>query len=844
MAGRCAVPGGAVTDGAGTPLKRAALYLRVSTADQTVDNQRPDLERAAQARGLPVVVVYSENVSAAAKIRPQYQRMMQDARESAFEVLLVWALDRFGRSMTGNITDVLALNRLGVQLISVQEPWLDTGGPIRDLLLAIFSWVAEQERKRLSERIRAGHARAFAAGGPTGRAPFGLKNVNREVDGKMTVVDDGRREDAVRVGELFVETGSLRGAGQRLSAEGVAAPNGGTWSHVSVKAILTNRRLRGQVTYAGRAYARPDLVVWPPDLLRQIDSLLSRRRRVPAGAATPRHLSSSFVACAVCGGSLAASGSKKSGGCSYGCSKHNRHGRRACPGIGYRAEHHVDRALLDAVASLLDAEVVARAMRVLRSRLEQRARPAGRAAERERLKRAIAESDQRVRNYIKAIGNGEAPSPLLTALGDEQKRGEAHRAELVRIAVAPPTDLDAKRMLASIQRRLADLAELRQRPGIEARPILAALLQGRRLTATPIEIDGERRWQLTGRIPTGYLLSIVGKDTSADLRVDSDPSRLPRCRSAHRVGSFRDSRPSSFGRASNAERISRTFQCRFLRNHSAANVILGPRSTRFAARIAVRNDGVRHSAVTAFPTIGPVRTARPARLSGGLKQLLRTRGRRTLGAPQAHGDLEHCENDQRHDARICSRCGAGQALNAQLGGMAKERAVASRTAHGPARENAGHQPARQAAYPVYRKPVRAEPARNAILEHHTRVAGAPDHGADGEGRGGGHVAGGRGDCEQRRKQRGDCPDSGPVSDGSGAEPDRKGRRRGDVGCPLRNRDEPGDKAEDRADFARPTSVAPLNREPSERAARRSQLGRERGETAEIPMGHSHARVSA
>jgi DNA invertase Pin-like site-specific DNA recombinase len=77
--------------------------------------------------------------------------------------------------MAGNVSDALALDRAGVELISLREPWLDTGGPVRDLLLAIFSWVAEQEIRRLVERTNAGIERArlkgTKSGKPIGRPP-------------------------------------------------------------------------------------------------------------------------------------------------------------------------------------------------------------------------------------------------------------------------------------------------------------------------------------------------------------------------------------------------------------------------------------------------------------------------------------------------------------------------------------------------------------------------------------------------------------------------------------------------------------------------------------------------
>lgn len=146
----------------------AAIYLRASTGKQSTENQRPDVYRLVRARGFDVVFAYDE-IASSGKARPSFDTMLEDARRGAFKVLVVWALDRFGRSMAGNLNAVLELDRIGVQVVSVREPWLDTGGPVRSLLVAIFSWVAEQERARLGERTRAGLERALARGKTLGR---------------------------------------------------------------------------------------------------------------------------------------------------------------------------------------------------------------------------------------------------------------------------------------------------------------------------------------------------------------------------------------------------------------------------------------------------------------------------------------------------------------------------------------------------------------------------------------------------------------------------------------------------------------------------------------------------
>jgi putative DNA-invertase from lambdoid prophage Rac len=150
--------------------RRAVAYVRVSTSDQNPSNQKPDLLRIARARGLEIITVYEEKASTA-KRRPALEAMLLAAHRGRFDVLLLWALDRLGRSMVENLSTILTLDQLGVTVVSARENWLDTASPVRPLLIGIFSWVAEQERSRISERTRAGLARARSKGIRIGRPP-------------------------------------------------------------------------------------------------------------------------------------------------------------------------------------------------------------------------------------------------------------------------------------------------------------------------------------------------------------------------------------------------------------------------------------------------------------------------------------------------------------------------------------------------------------------------------------------------------------------------------------------------------------------------------------------------
>lgn len=144
---------------------KAAAYVRVSTDRQEHANQRPALEAMARQRGWGELEWFEE-VASGAKARPVLEDLTARARRGEYQVLVVWALDRLGRSTWDTIDRVRALDAAGVVVVSHKEPWLDTGGPTREVLLFFMSWVAEQERTRLRERVQAGLLRARTAGTP------------------------------------------------------------------------------------------------------------------------------------------------------------------------------------------------------------------------------------------------------------------------------------------------------------------------------------------------------------------------------------------------------------------------------------------------------------------------------------------------------------------------------------------------------------------------------------------------------------------------------------------------------------------------------------------------------
>lgn len=158
---------------------KIALSARVSKNDlsQDPENQLVPLREYAKALGGEVVDEYVDLASGSNGDRKNFQRMLEDANKRKFDLILIWSLDRFSREGISNCFGYLErLKRNGVALKSLQESWLDTRDEgLGQLLLAIFSWIAQQERQRIVERTKAGLERAKREGKKLGR-PMGSRD--------------------------------------------------------------------------------------------------------------------------------------------------------------------------------------------------------------------------------------------------------------------------------------------------------------------------------------------------------------------------------------------------------------------------------------------------------------------------------------------------------------------------------------------------------------------------------------------------------------------------------------------------------------------------------------------
>jgi DNA invertase Pin-like site-specific DNA recombinase len=123
-------------------MKRAVLYMRVSTVDQHPESQLHDIRELACQRGYEIVHEYTDKISGTKARRPGLDELMSDARRGRFDVVIVWASDRLARSVRHFLEVLDELNHLNIEFVSYREN-LDTSGPLGRAIVVIIGAIAD-----------------------------------------------------------------------------------------------------------------------------------------------------------------------------------------------------------------------------------------------------------------------------------------------------------------------------------------------------------------------------------------------------------------------------------------------------------------------------------------------------------------------------------------------------------------------------------------------------------------------------------------------------------------------------------------------------------------------------
>lgn len=167
----------------------AACYVRVSTDEQSIENQRRELAEFVETRGWEAEWFEDEGLSGSRSDRPGYQALIEAARKGKVDVVVVWKLDRLGRSLSQLVQDAERLQEWGVDLVTYEQQ-IDTSSTWGPLQLAVFSALAEVEASIISSRTKAAYERKKEQGEADGwgrpKAEVGRELLAKVAAGELT----------------------------------------------------------------------------------------------------------------------------------------------------------------------------------------------------------------------------------------------------------------------------------------------------------------------------------------------------------------------------------------------------------------------------------------------------------------------------------------------------------------------------------------------------------------------------------------------------------------------------------------------------------------------------------
>jgi len=201
-------------------MKRAVLYLRVSTLDQTTANQERELRQIAGRMGCEIVKVYKDHGISGTRgrdKRPGFDTLCRDATKRQFDVIMAWSVDRLGRSLQDLVAFLSEIHTLRIDLYLHQQG-LDTTTPAGKALFQMMGVFAEFERAMIQERVRAGLRRARSEGKQLGRP-----RLDPELEKRIqkALSEPGRPGVRVVAEQFGVSPGTVQRISRPFDANGV-----------------------------------------------------------------------------------------------------------------------------------------------------------------------------------------------------------------------------------------------------------------------------------------------------------------------------------------------------------------------------------------------------------------------------------------------------------------------------------------------------------------------------------------------------------------------------------------------------------------------------------------------
>ncbi len=197
-------------------MKKVCLYCRVSTLNQTSENQLRELRVAAERMGYEIVSELIDNGISGAKSRknrPALDEMMKQATQRKFEMVMCWSIDRLGRSLQHLVEILNELQAMKIDLFFMQQG-MDTTTPSGRMIFSVFGAIGEFERNLIRERVIAGQQRAKASGVHIGRPTKmndGMRSAIQAMHGSRMSIRQIAKSCKVGIGTVYLAIGRQDG---------------------------------------------------------------------------------------------------------------------------------------------------------------------------------------------------------------------------------------------------------------------------------------------------------------------------------------------------------------------------------------------------------------------------------------------------------------------------------------------------------------------------------------------------------------------------------------------------------------------------------------------------------
>ncbi len=465
-------------------MNRAAIYTRFSTDlqnERSIEDQIALCRSYAEKEGLSIVETFDDRARSGGSVlgRDGLLRLMDGARDHAFDVVVVEALDRLSRDMEDLAGIHKRLSFLGIEIRAVHE------GVVNTVLVGLRGLVGQLYREDNAHKIRRGLAGRIGQGLNAGGLTYGYAAVPG--DKGTRVIVETEAEIVRRIFREYVDGRTPRDIACDLNKENVPPPRGRAWNASTINGnmqrgtgVLQNELYAGRLVWnkvrmikdpdTGKRISRPnpksqwkssevsDLAIIPRALF---DAARSRKevRAVshPNQQRRPRHVLSGLLRCGACGAGMSTNGKDKSGRIRIRCSAANESGTCLDPKTFYLET--VERAVFSGLkAEMRHPEVIAEYVRTYHEERKKLAADAD--AKRGRLQRRLGELSRELDRLVDGIAKGLG-DPVL--LGNRMKVASAERKEITAELTAQPPPLTVislhPAMLARYEQQLAQLQD-------------------------------------------------------------------------------------------------------------------------------------------------------------------------------------------------------------------------------------------------------------------------------------------------------------------------------------------------------------------------------------------------